>query len=203
MIDAGPSAAEWIGAVGGASGALFAGFAVLQVVRVRRDEQRDRRTAVTAWAQMAGLDIRESGVTVTVRNDTDIALPEQSTVLRIIATDLGPSGPLPNETRYAGIASQMGPMVPPRSERSVSYPGRLFRAYGTGWSPISVSITFPDSTGQIWTRHPNGALVQGLGLNEFRTVAHVYEEASKLESPKGLRGRWHRRQVLRGKPPRH
>ncbi len=195
------SVAEWVEAVGGAGGAVFAGLAVLQVVRVRRDEQRDRRTAVTAWAEMDGENIQQSGITVTVRNDTDIALPASSTALRISPTQLLPAPPRPDGTRYA-VGSQVGPMVPPRSERSMTYPGSLFQAYAAGWSPIAVSITFPDSTGQIWTRYPNGELVEGLGLDDYRTVAHVYEEASQLPPAKGLRARVHRRRVLRGRPPR-
>lgn len=190
------SVVDVLAAGGTVVAALIAVFALVEVLSARRRERVEARTAVSAWATMDGSSISTTGAVLHVRNDTRVAVIGASAI--VFPLHLPPSKPLPDGTRY-GLSSIPVPLIPPMQTRTVPLPGGMFKAYGDGWSEIAASITFRDSTGQVWTRHGDGLLRRGLSLKGFRKPEHVYEQISKING-KGPRARWRRRQALRGIP---
>jgi hypothetical protein len=176
--------------------ALIAVIALVEGRAARSRVRREARTSVYAWATMSGTEIRESGVKLHVRNNTDTALI--GAAARVIPLHLPLSEPESDGTVY-GTTSLPVLIVPPMQTATFPLPGRLFRAYGEGWSELAAAITFRDNTGQVWTRQADGVLRRGRSIDEFRKPEHVYEQISKING-KGPLNWWRRRRALRGVP---
>lgn len=145
------SAIDLLSSAGTVIAALIAVVALLEGRAARSRDRREARTSVCAWATMAGKDIRESGVQLHVRNNTDSALI--GAAARVFPLHLPPSEPEPDGT-VPGASSLPVLLVSPMQTVTFPLAGGLFKAYGEGWSELAAAITFRDNTGQVWAVKP-------------------------------------------------